>query len=141
MLDLTTNWQTYNFIFTSTNTDLDARLVFFLGTESADVYFDDISISELNCTGNREAQNSDANISIFPNPTNGEISIKYAIESLSEKGYIRVFDVWGRQVHETTFEACSEGLISLDLNGLASGHYFLQFQTGQYISGHKIVVF
>jgi len=61
---------------------------------SADVYLDDISINEFNCTGNREAQNIDADIIIFSNPTNGDISVKYAIENPTEKGHIRVFDVW-----------------------------------------------
>jgi len=140
-LDLTTGWQTYNFTFTSATTDLAARIVFFLGLESADVYFNDISISELNCTGNRETQNLNTDITIFPNPTSGDISVKYMVDKPTEKGHIKVFDVRGRQVLETTFEASQEDVVPLHLNGLTSGHYFLQFQVGQFISGHKLVVF
>jgi len=140
-LDLTTDWQTYNFNFTSGVTDLDARIVFFLGQESADVYFDNMSIHELNCTENREAQNLNTNLTVFPNPTSGDISVKYAIDDPTEKGQIKIFDVWGRQVHEATFEAASQGVEVLYLSGLLSGHYFLQFQVGEHISRDKIVVF
>jgi len=65
-------------------------------------------------------------IRIQPNPSNGAFLLKH---SLAGKVELRVFDVTGRQVHATVFQALGGSTVhALDLTRLGKGTYSMQVQ-------------
>lgn len=83
-----------------------------------------ISLTVLQCVGLEENSASHA-ISIFPNPTNGNVTIESSI-AIHE---VRIKDVSGRVILEQAFESLSS--IHLNLDHLNAGVYFIEFPKEQ----------
>ena len=78
------------------------------------------------CTGLNEIVGSSANYFIYPNPTDGKITINSS-RSISEQLTTEVVDVIGRvvQKHSINFDS-SNNTQELNLSGLANGVYFIK---------------
>jgi hypothetical protein len=75
------------------------------------------------------------NIQVYPNPTNGEISVQ--LEAAIGETHLRVMDLQGR----TLLSQSGKGsLHRLDLQALTSGMYLLQVQNGKGVAVQRIVV-
>ncbi|MBI1307320.1 MAG: T9SS type A sorting domain-containing protein [Bacteroidetes bacterium] len=63
---------------------------------------------------------------VFPNPTNGIIKIKYFSEGSDVE--VKVTDINGKCVYTNSYSGYGENIQTLDLSGLSAGMYFLQAQ-------------
>lgn len=70
-----------------------------------------------------EEANTFYNVSVFPNPTQGNVEVK--IEDLKEDLNIKVFDVSGKLVLQKPYTV-NETTKTFDLNPFESGSYYLQ---------------
>ena len=74
---------------------------------------------------------NDTNIQLYPNPTNGQVTIK--ADGLRQ---IRVFNVMGQEVKCLT---TPEDNVTIDLSSQPKGCYFIETTTEQGCSTRKIV--
>jgi len=77
----------------------------------------------------------------YPNPFNPTTTIRYQIASQT-KVVISVFDVAGRRVSTLVNEQQPTGVYTIQFDGshLASGIYFLRFQTGSFVDVQKMTL-
>ncbi|MFN3343892.1 MAG: T9SS type A sorting domain-containing protein, partial [Flavobacteriales bacterium] len=72
-------------------------------------------------------------ISIFPNPTNGMITIQTTVNY----GFIVVRDALGREISTLQINASS---LNIDLITQANGIYFVELHTAQGITTQRVVL-
>ena len=77
-----------------------------------------------------------SSFSVFPNPSNGEITINMT-SSLGE-GTIRIFDLNGRKVFDQN--ATLEGGLNINASELSRGVYLLQIATGTVSETTKLII-
>jgi hypothetical protein len=77
----------------------------------------------------------DAGISVFPNPTNGKITIQFA-EDLPEVCSLDIYNVLGEKIYSTTTKHSTE----VDLSNSANGVYLLRISGSNVASVKKIVL-
>ena len=78
-----------------------------------------------------------AEITVKPNPTNGQLNINSAQLTIDN---IEIFDVVGKQYSiEAKQILPAEGTITIDISRLANGMYFLKIQTDNGIVTKKVV--
>jgi Leucine-rich repeat (LRR) protein len=68
-------------------------------------------------------ENSISNIEVFPNPTNGEFSVRTASFGIEN---IQIFDATGKNVWEKNGKLQTEEIIKIDISHLSSGIYFVK---------------
>lgn len=85
------------------------------------------------------AQNEVSNLSVFPNPTRGQLIIR-AAGLKSATGSYKVMDLNGRVLTTREIETVS-GILNerVDISSLASGMYILEVTAGEAVSRRKIV--
>ncbi len=77
-------------------------------------------------------------ITIFPNPTNGTVTIDSAISI--ENATISVYDVMGRVLtNETSTNTINANRISLDISKFSSGAYFVTINNGNRLATKRII--
>ena len=143
--NLTTQVQTFTDEVTMNTTDLAAKLQFYLGTSTASVWIDDITIVDNNLTtGIDELVAANGNISVlqnFPNPFTTTTTIKYKV---TEPGIvsIKVFNAIGTEVATMVNENKVAGDYTVELNtaGLPDGIYFCRMQTGFCSETRKLIL-
>ncbi|MBL4577422.1 MAG: T9SS type A sorting domain-containing protein, partial [Flavobacteriales bacterium] len=74
---------------------------------------------------------------IFPNPTQGHLSIKYTFSEVIDFE-IRVFNKLGALVFSKSLDLEKSGSYSLDLSGQANGIYYVQLITNQGTIARKV---
>lgn len=80
-------------------------------------------------------ENSEKNIKVFPNPTNGIVYMQTEGNSATE---VKVFDVFGKMLFQ---QNTSEKDFSLDLSNYTSGTYLIRFTSCKGSETVKIVKF
>lgn len=78
------------------------------------------------------------NVSIFPNPNNGEFTIKLN-GSLSRGINVEVFDVLGANIYSKTFNGTGDFEETVRLYYPRSGMYFINISDGRKKTAHKII--
>ena len=73
---------------------------------------------------------------LYPNPTDGELTIGVAGEVQS----IVIYNAMGRPVGGWNLRRITEGQVSLDLNTLPAGTYIVRIQTADNITARRIIV-
>ena len=73
---------------------------------------------------------------LYPNPTDGELTIGVAGEVQS----IVIYNAMGRPVGGWNLRRITEGQVSLDLNPLPAGTYIVRIQTADNITARRIIV-
>lgn len=90
-VSLTTENKTFTFPYTSTVTDADARVKFFVGNNKSCVYLDNISFKKLTTTNVRDLQHGLA-ASVYPNPSISDFTITaegyFEFETINDKGQV-----------------------------------------------------
>ncbi|MBC7861969.1 MAG: T9SS type A sorting domain-containing protein [Bacteroidia bacterium] len=101
-----------------------------------DYYVDSNSVYIDLTTKSPKAIQNEINFKVFPNPTNGKITIQFANENKNET--ICLYDLGGRLIYSSTQNSLQNNYLQLDLNGLeiSSGVYLLQLQN----SGKKFKI-
>jgi len=79
------------------------------------------------------------NISIYPNPGNGEFNVHYNLGHPDELS-IDVLNYLGQSVLKDHLEFSSAGTHLIDISGEEPGVYFIQFGTGSGVSSKRIIL-
>jgi hypothetical protein len=129
------------------NTTDQAKLEFFLGSSTATVWIDFVSVIESSSvpTGvidqREEKPEAFEFLNIYPNPINTSTLINYRI---TKNGFvsIKMFDAMGRDVATLVNEQKSVGDYSIEWNAsdLAEGIYYCKLQNGSYIKVNKMLL-
>lgn len=79
-------------------------------------------------------------ISVYPNPTNGEISIDFGGEPIFEANMF-LYNIQGSLVGQKSLTDTREGQTkaTMNLSDLPAGMYFLKIHNGEKITTHKII--
>lgn len=79
-----------------------------------------------------------SSVSIYPNPGNGEFTIKSSVAS-GQSSVIKVFNILGKQIYSGTVQ---NGISSLNLSNESKGMYLYRVysQTGSILSTGKLVI-
>lgn len=78
-------------------------------------------------------------LKIYPNPMGGYLKIELGNECAGSI-YVRLFDATGRVFQKAEFDCRANETITVRAEGLGSGFYFLNIQSGGSSSNHKILV-
>ena len=81
--------------------------------------------------------NTDFNMSIFPNPTNGKAIIQYNVPANTHPTLF-LYNGLGQQLMQTSLLS-TENLYETDLSSLNNGFYYIKLQTEQGSSIKKII--
>jgi hypothetical protein len=78
-------------------------------------------------------------ISVYPNPSTGIVQV--AVEqTISQEVAVQVYNHLAQPVYKTTAQIGLEGTIRIDLNDQPKGMYYIELQTQQWNSRHKLVL-
>lgn len=123
----------YTYSFTMTNaTDMNARLVFDLGTSATGIIVSDVKVEEIQfaVTAVGEEKNKSSMIS-YPNPVKSVLHIERGERFTSAE----VFDQSGKKVKQFSL---SLGTKSINLESIPRGFYLIHFSDGNQIKVIKI---
>ena len=80
------------------------------------------------------------NFTILPNPSNGNVKLNYTLNT-QENVEIKVCDLMGNTVYQSTVANQNKGNYSIDLNTkLASALYFVSIKCNNFVATKKLVV-
>lgn len=74
---------------------------------------------------------------LFPNPSNGQFTIRVASSVTSQS--VQVIDAAGRTVRSTT-ERASGGLVHVDASGLMPGAYVVRYTDGAHMMNERLII-
>lgn len=92
------------------------------------LYIDDISIYDVTTVSNKQIS-SGSSVSIYPNPSNGNISADISLFNPTDKLIIDIYSVLGKRVNQTIENKFKSGLLKLNLSQLVEGVYFMEIKT------------
>lgn len=97
--------------------------------------FDDLEVETLKGTPNSITQNTQliSELLVYPNPSNVEAIVQYSILNNNDDAYIEIVNPLGKKVFSKKIYQ-NEGMISLPLNEISNGIYFIQL-----ISDNKVI--
>ncbi|WP_417196467.1 reprolysin-like metallopeptidase [Bizionia sp.] len=81
----------------------------------------------------------DASFAVFPNPNNGDFSIKFK-PSTNESISVEVFDIRGRNVYNKTYNSTGDFNESISLSNAQAGMYLLNVTQGSQKITKKLIV-
>jgi Subtilase family/Secretion system C-terminal sorting domain/Ig-like domain CHU_C associated/PKD domain len=84
----------------------------------------DKTITVVQTSGAQEPQDLSEKAVLFPNPTNGDLTLSFVAEFSPENADIEIVDLMGRTVH-TQRNAIQNAVAQLDITALAGGVYFV----------------
>jgi hypothetical protein len=79
-----------------------------------------------------------SNFSIAPNPNKGNFNIQF--KDLSDGYAVEVFDISGRTVYTNNFNASSDLVQNVDLEGSSKGVYFITLKSNNVVVTKKIII-
>lgn len=85
------------------------------------------TIAGISKAGNNK---SGLEMTVFPNPSGGEISVNYSIPNTENNGFIEVINLSGKIVKSATVDHNSK-TITIDLADLDSGNYFIRLRSSK----------
>ena len=91
------------------------------------------AIAVLSTQGEQLAEN---NFSVFPNPSNGQVSLN--MKSNLGEGKVQIIDLNGRVVF--TQNNLLEGTINIDAEGLSTGVYLLEVSNATVSEATKLII-
>jgi hypothetical protein len=81
----------------------------------------------------------DQYVNVFPNPSAGELNIR--IDLINTDGInVKLFDVLGNCVKESSFEETATDNLTMDLSGLANGVYIVSIENQSARTTQKIIL-
>ena len=136
-----------NAVFNLTNGALTVRVRLTRDTlyQMDTVYTEDIVVvtdCDTVIAVNRYTIGDDISLKVYPNPTNGEVNLSFALtESSRQDAHIRIYDALGRVVaHQVLAAGQTEYNEQLSLGQYGTGVYIVQMQVGAKIWHKKVIV-
>ena len=126
---------TYAFAIRAHEYRWDGSKNFKLGTKTRYMMID-IDSSMLVPISNIVATND---FQIYPNPTSGEVNIKFDYRLLEDDFTVRVINIFGQTVYQETIHN-NKNEKQLNLNNHPDGPYYLSLQSGTKIITKKIII-
>ncbi|MFC0602921.1 S8 family serine peptidase [Winogradskyella pulchriflava] len=83
------------------------------------------------------------NLSVYPNPSNGEFTISFQsnLNSVDNNVKVEVYDLRGRKVYNNSFiNSSSVFKETISLNGIKSGVYLVNISEGNKSTSHKLII-
>lgn len=81
-----------------------------------------------------------ANLSVYPNPSKGKISVNFVMNS-SDEVLIELFDLRGRKIQESNFQELGTNFSrELNYQSVAKGLYILKIENGQNRISKKVII-
>ncbi|MEM7369297.1 MAG: DUF4397 domain-containing protein [Bacteroidota bacterium] len=92
-------------------------------------------------TGLNELESRDEWLTVFPNPAQSDVSIRYVADQNAET-YIRILDLTGKLIHEQSFDAHAnqEFGVELSTDEMSAGIYHILFTSNKSRSLKRLVV-
>jgi len=88
-----------------------------------------------------EEQSQNESFNLYPNPTNGKLTVDYIITESASKAQIEIYDLTGKLIQVISNLVKEENSIQLDLSEFDSGLYTSLYKIdGKQISSKKITV-
>ncbi|MEJ2627488.1 MAG: carbohydrate binding domain-containing protein, partial [bacterium] len=139
--------QTYTYSFTmSEPTDNASRLIFDIGLSTADIVFDNISLTQAVSAVDHHDKVTDSPQTFllqqnYPNPFNATTNIRY---SVPRRAYItlKVFNLQGEEVAILFqgFRPAGDYLASFEGTAFASGIYFYQLKANKFVKTKRLLL-
>jgi len=120
--------------FTFTKSDAEVHL-----TPADDANFTDVIIDWVPSTIGIDEMENTKMFSVFPNPTDGKISIDF--KETSQNCKITILNNLGQEVYNEEEINTSSGIKTIDISQLKNGIYFLNVELDSKIHTQKIVLF
>ncbi|MBA2613153.1 MAG: T9SS type A sorting domain-containing protein [Bacteroidetes bacterium] len=104
------------------------------------LYLDNVNLSQANPSGIAKNNRDDANISIFPNPANSDVTLKIKSDNAGTSN-IKVTNTIGQVVY-TKQIAVNPGTnnFKLETKDLANGVYFVVIESGKNSTSKKLII-
>ncbi len=80
-----------------------------------------------------------SNLSVYPNPNNGEFNIKFS-SAMSDPVTLNIYDIQGRIIFQNVYKQTAEFNETIKLNKVQSGVYLLGISSGDSSITKKIIV-
>lgn len=77
---------------------------------------------------------------IFPNPNQGDFTVKFIDTQLNERAEISIYDSRGKLIWLNCLEV-TESQHPVHLSGISSGLYVVSINCGQLISREKLIIY
>lgn len=134
------DWKTVHIPFNSTTyaaylTESFRYKFHFTANGGNNIFIDDINIyngepsDEIVYAGIKNTENVMKDISLFPNPNDGELNISFSLES-TQQVTLKVMDISGKELKSTVVNGnTGENIILMDNSDFAAGLYFVQLHT------------
>ena len=91
--------------------------------------------------GVEEAQAGLTSMQVYPNPANSQVQVNIAFaEESGEQAVIRLNDLMGRTIYQTSVTTQENASLSIPTGDLAAGIYFLNIRTGKGTLSRKLQV-
>ena len=97
---------------------------------------DFISTRSLPGPSKKNPQKPIKDLSIYPNPSFGQVNIELTFETLQ----LQLFDMLGHNLGDIPFQQIEDELVSIDLSQLPAGTYALQLQHEEGTDVQKVVI-
>jgi hypothetical protein len=75
---------------------------------------------------------------LWPNPTNGSLNVNFG--KLVNNLKVNIVDVSGKEIYTKVLSNCNQSELSIDLEHLTMGYYFVQLETDGHVQTHKLVI-
>lgn len=118
-----------------------ARDLVHTGISNHDYFFESLKVEPADNSIIDGSQLNDNFVNVYPNPTNGQVTIQYNATEAAEDVKIRLIDVLGQIVYETpvTF---TNGEVNINLNNYANGAYIITISGSKDVLAHtKLIKF
>ncbi len=84
---------------------------------------------------------AETELSVYPNPTGGMLTVKYPVEDLLSKTYLHIYDLTGREVYSMELNNSVSSVkldIQQDLQHYGTGIYFVRVINGNFVYNKKL---
>jgi PKD repeat protein len=129
-------WKTQTADLSAYSSIKNLMLRFELVSQSGNsVFIDNINISR-NAVGIKQTF-SDAEISVYPNPTNGAFKIELNLKNKNNLS-LKLYDALGREIKDLSQEIGTDNLINVV--GLPVGAYYIKADNGTFTAQKRVIV-
>lgn len=116
-------------VFTEVGTYI-VSLTVFNADGCSDTHTTEVVVMEDITSSNNNVSAPLWDILLFPNPTQNELTINFALEEAQDLTY-RVVDLYGRTIISATPQNIGTAQVSLDMSNMTSGIYYIIFENKQ----------